>query len=183
LGLVLLGAAIGALDRTESDSPVNTKLKKGLGILLVACGVYVVLSLIPIPGKVVPQINTVDESSVGASHDIWGSDLETALKQARESEKRVILDFTAKWCAACKELDHKTFSQQIVRDKLKTMIPVKIDCTDSRNPEVKKIQETYGVKGLPTIIVLDHEGDELARFVSFLPPDQFIQFIEKIDII
>ena len=41
----------------------------------------------------------------------WSDDLEAALMLAGIEQKPVMIDFTADWCIACKELDHLTFSE------------------------------------------------------------------------
>ncbi|MBN1355602.1 sulfite exporter TauE/SafE family protein [bacterium] len=183
IGLVLFGALLGALNRAEANEPVSGQIKRAFGLIMVAAGIYIVIALLPIPGRVIPHSGQSIPSADPETPGVWRTDLEQALKDARDQKKYLILDFTAKWCAACRELDHRTFSQAAVAEKLAAVIPVRIDCTESRDPGIKEIQSRYDIIGLPTVIVLDPEGEELSRFTSFLPPDQFLKFLQKVDTI
>ncbi len=177
IALLLLGAGIGGLDHIEHVVSTSVKLKKGIGLLFIAAGIYIVLMLLPVPGRVIPEQQAV--TSPATTGSVWRSDLSNALKDARIQKKMVVMDFGAKWCAACRELEHKTFSDPEIETLLKDMILVRIDCTKSRDADVVKIQKKYGVKGLPTVILLGSDGFELARFTSFLPPDEFKRFISN----
>ncbi len=177
LGSIMLGTALGAFYPVKTDSTAGEKYGKAAGITLIVTGIYMIISLIPVPGRVVPDISgtpVAQESGID-----WKTDISGALDQAKNENRKVIVDFTADWCTACRELEHKTFMDSTVRDKLNDYILVRVDSTDSRNPEVKKIHNKYDVKGLPTVLLLDSEGNEISRFVSFIPPDQFLDFLDQ----
>jgi len=178
LFLLMLGASMGALDRLGTETNQGARFRKAFGLLFVVIGIYMVVTLLPIPGRVVPQPSTGSGDSQ-PTQSIWRSDLSAALEEAKSSNKSVVMDFTAEWCAQCKELEHKTFSQAEVIQELQKFIPIRVDCTNARDAEVKKVQSEYGIKGLPTVLILDSEGFEMARVVSFLPPPAFIKFLNQ----
>jgi len=45
-------------------------------------------------------------------------DIELALARAKNDKRPLVVDFTAAWCGACKELDKKTFSEPRVGQEL-----------------------------------------------------------------
>ena len=99
------------------------------------------------------------------------------LLEARNTKKPVIIDFTADWCAPCRELDEVTFHDpEIVKQAKADFIMVKVDLTRKGNPLHERLLRQYGVKGVPTVVFLDREGKERQdlRLVDFMPPDQFL---------
>jgi len=178
-GAVFLGAAIGAFRQIEKDDDVKKDIYKGIALILVFWGIYSIVNLIPVPGRIIPEQIQSSSDEVKSVADYWRSDLKTALAEAKSSNKMLILDFGAEWCPACKELEHITFKDPTVIEKLKNLIAVRIDCTKGRDPEIKAVQQEYAVNGLPTVIVLDSEGFELGRFVSFIQPKDFLKFLDQ----
>jgi thiol:disulfide interchange protein DsbD len=79
---------------------------------------------------------------------------EAAIERAIEERKPVLLDFTASWCAACRELEHKTFSDPRVGAASRRYVALRADMTNFRGPEASKWREKYGISGLPTVVRL-----------------------------
>jgi thioredoxin:protein disulfide reductase len=180
VGLLLLGAALGAFKPSAKDDPIHTDIRKAIAILSAVLGIYFAVNLVPIPGKIVPERSfDLTERRSGFEETMWRTDLETALKETEIQGKYAILDFGAEWCAACKELEHKTFPDTNVLQRLKTMTAIKVDCTNARDQAVKDVLSRFSVTGLPTVIILDSQGQELGRFTSFLPPEEFIKFLDQ----
>jgi thiol:disulfide interchange protein DsbD len=118
---------------------------------------------------------------LGLNHDYdpnapgisWLTNEEQALAKARSEGKPLLIDFGAEWCKACKELEHDTFPDANVRNEAARFVALHIDATDDDDKEVNRLREKYGVKGLPTVIMLDKRGKEAARFNEFVKPDRF----------
>ena len=107
----------------------------------------------------------------------WQSYSENLIEQARALNKPVIIDFYADWCAPCRELDEVTFhNPDIVKQGKHDFIMIKVDLSRKGNPVHEKLLNQYGVKGVPTVVFLDHQGKERhdLRLVDFLPADQFL---------
>ncbi len=180
LGMALLGATLGAFTPIKNEDPILKILLKAVAVLITVLGIYFVVSLTPVPGKIVPeQAFTSSETPKSAEDSLWRTDFEQALKDAQNQNKNIILDFGADWCKACKDLERLTFADSDVTKRLQSFIAVKIDGTNIKDPSVKSIQSKFSVIGLPTVIILDSQGDEQGRFTSFLPPEQFIKFLDQ----
>ena len=53
---------------------------------------------------------------------------------------------------------------------------VKVDLTQKGNPVHTRLLSQYGVKGVPTVVFLDGQGNECPglRLVDYLPPEQLL---------
>ena len=103
----------------------------------------------------------------------WHTDLGPSLDLARQEGKPLLLDFRADWCVACVELEKKTWPDERVQASLKEAIPVRLDMT-RKSDEGQALLRRYRVMGLPTVILLDPQGNELGRFVGFKSPEDFL---------
>lgn len=86
----------------------------------------------------------------------WRHDLDAALAEGAKTGKPVLVDFGASWCAACKELEKYTFSDDKVQKELENYITVKVDMTDSGTPENQALAKRFGIRGLPVVLVFAH---------------------------
>ena len=99
----------------------------------------------------------------------WMTDIDSAVKVAKEKNKAVLVEFTGSdWCPPCIMMDKKVFSQSsFVSKASEDFILVKIDIPRS-NPELSeknsKVLNKYKVQGVPTVILMDKEGKEFNRF-------------------
>ena len=113
----------------------------------------------------------------------WQPYSETLQAEARRLKKPVVLDFYADWCAPCRELDAVTFHHpEIVEQAENDFVMIKVDLTRKGNPVYEDLLRQYSVKGVPTVIFLDRQGQERQdlRLVDFMPADQFLARMAEI---
>jgi thiol:disulfide interchange protein DsbD len=92
----------------------------------------------------------------------------------------VIIDFYADWCIPCKELDAFTFSDSKVIEESKKFYTFKADMTKSLSDEVEALRNKYKIVGVPTVLILDSEGNEVKRITGFVSADEFYEIIREI---
>ena len=103
----------------------------------------------------------------------WTEDYEAAMAEAKADGKMVIADFTGSdWCRWCVRLEKEVFETAEFRDWSKdNAILLKVDFP-RRTPQPariklqnKRLLKKYAkqIKGYPTILVLNPQGDVVAR--------------------
>lgn len=106
----------------------------------------------------------------------WRTDLDAALVEARRAQKLVLVDFSADWCPPCIAMKHDVWPDPVVgRALTQRYVPVLIDV--DRNDTVPA---RYGVRGIPTVLVLDHTG-EVVRRATFLSASAMREFLTNTD--
>jgi len=108
---------------------------------------------------------------------------EAELQQALSENNKslVMLDLYADWCVACKEFEKETFSDPSVQKAFGDILLLQVDMTKN-SEENRALMTKYKVLGLPTILFFNRDGKEIegSRVNGFMPPVEFLQWIEKI---
>lgn len=172
-GIMLLGLLLGAVHLSWDG--VFGKLRKGLGIALTVGGGFLLWASFDMPRVVV-----ADAAHPSKARLTWETSEEVAVAKAKAEKRPLLVDFTADWCAACKELSKHTFADPRVMDEAARFVAVKIDATDDEDPQVDAVKGKYKVVGLPTVVVFDSEGVEQKRFNEFIDAERFLAAIAGI---
>ncbi|MFU8847383.1 MAG: thioredoxin family protein [Opitutales bacterium] len=109
--------------------------------------------------------------STGDAESAWMTDLEAAKAIAKAENKPMLVDFTGSdWCMWCIRLDEEVFSKQAFKDFAKeNLILVEIDFprkktqSDELKEKNQALAQKYGIRGFPTILILDAEGKVIER--------------------
>jgi thiol:disulfide interchange protein len=110
--------------------------------------------------------------------------IEEGMRLAANSNKPVLLDFTADWCRPCHMLDAEVFQDPaIAKDINERFVPIRIvdrKREEGRNaPDVDALQQRFAVRGYPTVVVADR-GGERARMEGFGGREKFEQMMESV---
>ena len=79
------------------------------------------------------------------------------------------IKFYAEWCGPCKGLS-------MVIENAKDQITVPIENIDIDQNIMESV--TYGVRSVPTMILLDENGSELKRKVGMMNEAQLLEFLK-----
>ncbi|NPA66013.1 MAG: protein-disulfide reductase DsbD [Epsilonproteobacteria bacterium] len=95
--------------------------------------------------------------------------------------KKIMIDFSAKWCTSCKELEEITFKDPNVQKLLSKFVLIRADVTQNSDAQ-KEMSKKYGVFGPPVMLFIDQDGKLLRSktIVGFVEPREFIRRVEGI---
>ena len=124
-----------------------------------------------------------------AAESAWLTSVPEALAQARREHKLALLDFTGSdWCGWCKKLNADTFSKpEFIEYASRNLVLVEIDFpkhkeqSDDLKQANKALKAKYGVKGFPTLVVLEPDGTVVWKKVGYLAggPEAMISKINE----
>jgi thiol:disulfide interchange protein DsbD len=183
VAFVLLSTAAWSWPRSpDMEGETLFKMKRVYGVIGGIIGGYLLVGALATQGFILQplSLSAGGGEAVAAAGPAWRSDEGASLAYARENNLPVLIDFTADWCAACKELEHFTYTDPRVIALSEEFVPVMIDATSDKDPEVAALLKKYNVNGLPTVKFLGPDGEpfEDLTLTGFIPADEFLPLME-----
>jgi thiol:disulfide interchange protein DsbD len=160
-------------------------LQRTLGVLLVATAAWIASPLLgqqDLNGSVKiingQKIHQVGDLSFVVIHT--QAELDSQLRQAKQEQKIVLLDFYADWCISCKEMEINTFANSEVSKELKQFILLQADVT-TNSPDNQALLKRFGLYGPPGILFfnLNSEEQKDQRVIGYMPPQRFIERLKR----
>ena len=119
-------------------------------------------------------IETNDHTGVAFEKGNW----ESVLKKAQAEDKLVFLDVYASWCGPCKMLKAKTFPDSNVGEFFnQNFVNYAVD---AEKGEGVKLAKRYNVRGYPTLLFINGDGEVVSRTAGYHSPDELIEVGKKI---
>jgi protein disulfide-isomerase len=125
----------------------------------------------------------------GAHNDglTWLTDMSTAQTTAKKLDRPIFVYFTGSdWCGWCKKLDAEILSHvEFHNYAAKHLVLLKLDFPrhTAQPPEVasanRSLARKFGIRGFPTVIMLDKNGNELGRTgYQAVTPAQYVSYLD-----
>lgn len=183
-GLAFVGVVIGAIHLSFKEG--NQWMLKGAGVAAVLVAFLVRMAAPIATPPVTPGGNNTHTEFVWAmtfkaEQANSAAPFEEVLAKAKADCKPVLIDFFADWCAACKELDHLTYTSPEVVAEGERFVKVKVDGTEDHKV-LDGIYERFGVKGLPTVAFIDPMGEVMKapKITGFMAAPEFLGEMRKV---
>jgi thiol:disulfide interchange protein DsbD len=176
---IFIGTFGGGLKRLTENATSRDKFSQATGLTLIITGsIFLFFGLSQMIHYPLLSTTKLTEYTIRQKSP-WLADADQGFTLAAQENKPLILDFYAEWCAACKELDEKTWSDPQIRQRLSQFITVKLDVTKS-NDQTKMYRGKYNIYGMPTVIFFQASGKELARFEGFKSSQEVLNIMDQI---
>ncbi|MBL7077030.1 MAG: thioredoxin family protein [Kiritimatiellae bacterium] len=132
---------------------------------------YKLMSVVLIALTMTTTLGCAASEGGAEGHSAWLTDFEAAKKLAAERKVPILADFSGSdWCGWCIKLDKEVFSKKPFQDYAKKNVVLFLADFPSRKQlpakvtkQNEKLAETYGIRGFPTVLLLDAKGKELGR--------------------
>lgn len=191
LGMGVLFLALGFSTHATRYLPKSgawmDRIKILFGVILLGASLYY-LDILLVSSKIIDgsfitrTLNSPKEKSAGFKLDTiqWQPYSAEKLAQAQAEDKPALIDFRADWCAACLEMEEKTFPDQGLQLLSNQFVMLRFDATQD-SPALAELRKKYEIVGLPTFIFISRKGQWLSdlTLTEFEPPALFRQRMEK----
>lgn len=163
VGLALAGGLAGGVHLSFHDHRPVALLRKAGGVLALTAGLFLALQF-----------------ARGTGVKLQYTSIPEAQAAARREHKPLLMDFWATWCEKCIELEKETLGHpRVARVLRERFITVKVDCT-KKTDEVRQVQKTWGVKSLPTLVLVDRDGKQVKNVVGKVSPKELLEELERV---
>ena len=110
------------------------------------------------------------------------------LKQASEDDKLIFINVYTNWCGFCKKMDRETFSDKKIINYLNDhFVSVKLNAESKEKMALptgsysgRQIAGSFAVRGYPTFVFLNSNGEKIFARSGYLPPDGFIYLLRYV---
>lgn len=121
----------------------------------------------------------------------WIEDFKAAKTQAAMEGKLILMDFSGSdWCGWCRKMDEEVFAdKRFVKEASKKFVLTMIDSPRDKSilsslaeKQNNGLKETYGVRGFPTVVIVDPEGKEVARHSGYRAggPSAYVEYLNEL---
>lgn len=183
--LIISAIYLGALSSTPSHG--WGKLWKGSGVIMLVYGILMIVGAAqgntnpfqPLSWNATTGTKS-QENSVFAQVETPEA-ITAALKTAKTEGKPILLDFYAKWCVSCVEMEHSVFKDPAILASLSRFINLRADVTHN-SAQDQKIMRTYQVIAPPTMLFFSANGELLKQFtlVGKVDASTFLSHLQSV---
>ncbi|MBS0014360.1 MAG: thioredoxin fold domain-containing protein [Desulfobacterales bacterium] len=129
-------------------------------------------------GFFVLAVNSAGAGEAGASgSEINWHSYEAGMEEIRKNGKKGYLHFYTDWCAYCRLMDEKTFSDADVAGYINAkFIAMRVNA--EQEPD---LAESYRVQQFPVNWFIDSNAEPIGNQPGYIPPEQMIHMLKYVE--
>ena len=187
--LIIPAIYLGALDSLPQPASGWRKLSKGVGIVMLAYGVLLLIGVASNSTDPLQPLRGLRAGAAGpkaapeslAFRKVKSlADLNREIARAEAAGQWVMLDFYADWCVSCKEMERYTFSDERVRAALRDVVLLQADVTENSAMDEAFLKH-FSLIGPPATLFFGPDKAERKAFrvVGYMDADEFLVHVQK----
>ncbi len=136
-------------------------------VLTIAAGIIIIMLV----AAKIPENNKENSSTstIQFNTTSWND----VLALAKKENKPVFLDISASWCGYCKKMKSNVFTAaEVATYYNSTFINVSVD---AEKGEGVKLAKKFGVRGYPTFVFVNPDGNVALQTSGYRAPDKFLE--------
>lgn len=122
------------------------------------------------PAVVTTPVAVPADGGIAWTYAATDAEVDAAFARARAESKPVFVYWGARWCPPCNQLKATLFNRQDFIERSRAFVPVYVD---GDKPGAQKLGARFAVRGYPTTVVFDRQGQELTRLPGEVDAQQY----------
>ena len=187
--LIISAIYLRALEPLNAETSGWCKFQKGLGVVILIYGVLILVGMSIGNHNPLKPLHTLQLSQTSMAKQALDfkavsslAEFNTELKTASTQGKKVMLDFYADWCIACKEMEAYTFTDPQVQKALQDFVLLRADVTKN-STEDQALLKYFNLVGPPAVLFfgLNQQESLNQRVIGYQKSSQFIAGIKRLE--
>jgi len=110
----------------------------------------------------------------------WETSETAARARAKTRKMPLVVFLYAEWAAPAVRMDRTTWSDPRVLERVQSFVPLRLDVTNA-DANAQAEADRFDLSMMPSIVILDFGGRELARIDGFAGPDEVLAAMAGVD--
>jgi thioredoxin-related protein len=107
----------------------------------------------------------------------WLTSVDAAQKKAKAGHKLIFVDLFAEWCGWCKQFEQDVVPSQAFQSATDDMVMLRLNTEDGK--EGTKLSRDYGIRSLPTFVVLNEDLLIAGEIRGYAPANEFVKMLNE----
>jgi thiol:disulfide interchange protein DsbD len=171
LWLIAIGIFMDFLEPFEEDKKIQSRFKKLFAFISLLYGAILFIGAVAGATNPLKPFEPFTQKVVQEELNFQRVNNLKELQNIIDSNQKVMIKFSAKWCANCKKFKNTTLKDKEIISLLKNYKLVEIDVTNNTQND-KQILKYFEIVGPPAVIIFEN-GKQKPNILGYKSPKEF----------